>query len=298
MRARYYNPDIKRFINQDVIQGILDNAITLNRFAYANGNPISYLDPFGLYVANNGVPEDLYERLETEKYQRLKEEKAERQKEIRRLNRELEWNQFWGGVESSIWGGLAVGTDFTCSVVPVMNFSYRSAQGVGNITNPNMNWDIWLQQWSGAGISTATFFLMGPMLGVTGSTSVGAVGGTIKNVFTQSPYITMGQFYTGTLVNSATTVSQRAGKPGESISGVFSNKSVGAAQKYTPTNINMVKDKYLKKMGIDAHQLKTEMIGNKNIAQFDLYVDKDTGMLWLYRKKGVGEPIPTYEYIK
>lgn len=72
MRARYYNPDIKRFINQDVIQGSLDNAITLNRFAYANGNPISYLDPFGLYVANNGVPEDLYERLETEKYAKIK----------------------------------------------------------------------------------------------------------------------------------------------------------------------------------------------------------------------------------
>ena len=48
MRARYYNPDIKRFINQDVIQGSLDNAITLNRFAYANGNPISLIDPFGL----------------------------------------------------------------------------------------------------------------------------------------------------------------------------------------------------------------------------------------------------------
>ena len=47
MRARYYNPDIKRFINQDVVQGSLDNAISLNRFAYANGNPVSYMDPFG-----------------------------------------------------------------------------------------------------------------------------------------------------------------------------------------------------------------------------------------------------------
>ena len=52
MRARYYNPDIKRFINQDVVQGSLDNAIALNRFAYANGNPVSLIDPFGLSSQN------------------------------------------------------------------------------------------------------------------------------------------------------------------------------------------------------------------------------------------------------
>lgn len=47
MRSRYYNPMIMRFINQDVVQGSLDNAITLNRYAYANGNPITHIDPFG-----------------------------------------------------------------------------------------------------------------------------------------------------------------------------------------------------------------------------------------------------------
>ena len=55
MRARYYNPDIKRFINQDVVQGSLDNAISLNRFAYANGNPISLIDPFGTRPVKNGA---------------------------------------------------------------------------------------------------------------------------------------------------------------------------------------------------------------------------------------------------
>ncbi|MBE1556975.1 RHS repeat-associated core domain-containing protein [Sporosarcina limicola] len=48
MRARYYNPDIKRFINRDVLRGMLNVAQTLNRYAYVNGNPISYVDPFGL----------------------------------------------------------------------------------------------------------------------------------------------------------------------------------------------------------------------------------------------------------
>jgi len=48
MRARYYSPDMKRFVNADIVAGKLSNAITLNRFAYANGNPVSFVDPFGL----------------------------------------------------------------------------------------------------------------------------------------------------------------------------------------------------------------------------------------------------------
>lgn len=48
MRARYYNPDIKRFVNRDVITGSIAAGQTLNRYAYVNGNPISYVDPFGL----------------------------------------------------------------------------------------------------------------------------------------------------------------------------------------------------------------------------------------------------------
>ena len=48
MRARYYNVDIKRFINQDVLTGTLERISSLNRYAYVEGNPVSYLDPFGL----------------------------------------------------------------------------------------------------------------------------------------------------------------------------------------------------------------------------------------------------------
>ena len=44
MRARYYSPYICRFISADP-SGFAGG---LNHFAYANGNPISYLDPFGL----------------------------------------------------------------------------------------------------------------------------------------------------------------------------------------------------------------------------------------------------------
>lgn len=48
MRARYYSPDMRRFVNADIVAGEISNAVTLNRFAYANGNPVSFVDPFGL----------------------------------------------------------------------------------------------------------------------------------------------------------------------------------------------------------------------------------------------------------
>ena len=48
MRARYYSPDMRRFVNADIVAGQISNAVTLNRFAYANGNPVSFVDPFGL----------------------------------------------------------------------------------------------------------------------------------------------------------------------------------------------------------------------------------------------------------
>ena len=53
MRQRYYNPDIKRFINRDVVRGTLGNSQSLNRYSYVQGNPISLTDPFGLSPLSN-----------------------------------------------------------------------------------------------------------------------------------------------------------------------------------------------------------------------------------------------------
>src|SRR5882724_9533811 len=50
MRARYYNPYLCRFINPDPT-GFSGG---MNFYAYANGNPISYLDPFGLDALAEG----------------------------------------------------------------------------------------------------------------------------------------------------------------------------------------------------------------------------------------------------
>ena len=48
MRARYYSPELRRFVNSDILMGDINNSATLNRYAYANGNPISNIDPFGM----------------------------------------------------------------------------------------------------------------------------------------------------------------------------------------------------------------------------------------------------------
>ncbi|MDE5778976.1 MAG: ParB N-terminal domain-containing protein [Lachnospiraceae bacterium] len=65
MRARYYNPDIKRFINQDIKVGDIGSSQSLNRYAYCEGNPVSLIDPFGL------SPEGTQDKGKESKYQWL-----------------------------------------------------------------------------------------------------------------------------------------------------------------------------------------------------------------------------------
>ena len=47
-RARYYHPALRRFLNQDTVLGAISDAAGMNRFVYANGNPVSLIDPYGL----------------------------------------------------------------------------------------------------------------------------------------------------------------------------------------------------------------------------------------------------------
>lgn len=48
MRARYYHPGLKRFLNRDVLRGEITDGQTFNRFAYVNGDPVQFIDPLGL----------------------------------------------------------------------------------------------------------------------------------------------------------------------------------------------------------------------------------------------------------
>jgi len=54
MRARYYSPIYKRFINADILHGDISDSTSLNRYSYVNGNPVSFVDPSGLIKERGG----------------------------------------------------------------------------------------------------------------------------------------------------------------------------------------------------------------------------------------------------
>ncbi|MEL1136603.1 RHS repeat-associated core domain-containing protein [Desulfitobacterium sp. THU1] len=47
LQARYYDPDSARFISRDPHGGTLDNPLSQNAYAYANGDPVNNVDPDG-----------------------------------------------------------------------------------------------------------------------------------------------------------------------------------------------------------------------------------------------------------
>jgi RHS repeat-associated protein len=56
LRARYYNPSEGRFTGRDPFDGMLEEPLSLNKYAYVHGNPINNTDPTGMYsMAEVGI---------------------------------------------------------------------------------------------------------------------------------------------------------------------------------------------------------------------------------------------------
>ncbi|WP_218057550.1 polymorphic toxin type 33 domain-containing protein, partial [Gilliamella sp. Bif1-4] len=64
------------------------------------------------------------------------------------------------------------------------------------------------------------------------------------------------------------------------------------------SDIKMANDNYLKKKGFDAHKIKEEFFGKGSNSKYDIYIDKKSGELMLFRKGGLGDGIRTGYFIK
>ncbi|MEK4852826.1 RHS repeat-associated core domain-containing protein [Paenibacillus sp. FSL H7-0756] len=55
LRARYYDPSMGRFLNEDTVEGQIDNPLSLNLYTYVHNNPLIYSDPTGHYADVGGA---------------------------------------------------------------------------------------------------------------------------------------------------------------------------------------------------------------------------------------------------
>ncbi|MBN3526633.1 Hint domain-containing protein [Paenibacillus apiarius] len=55
LRARWYDPSIGRFINEDTYEGDLGNPLSLNLYTYVANNPLKFIDPSG----NRYIPSEM-----------------------------------------------------------------------------------------------------------------------------------------------------------------------------------------------------------------------------------------------
>ena len=52
LRARFYSPDVGRFVSMDPFEGWQDIPISMNKYVYAHSDPINGKDPTGLWTLN------------------------------------------------------------------------------------------------------------------------------------------------------------------------------------------------------------------------------------------------------
>lgn len=253
LRARYYDPSLGRFINEDNVEGQVNNPLSMNLYTYCYNSPLAYIDPTGNTAKDFfvGLTNALYDNLMGDQINWLLRKVAESNKNY----------SYDNGID--YYAGRVAG-----DVISMFGGITTISKGINTIGNSIKTGALVTV------LSDGTLALAGGAIivgGVAAGTAEVAYGGSIV-------YASYGNF--GNDVDKLKELSK-------------SNRSNNSK------NITKVDEKYLSKNGIDAHNLKYEVLGKKaSISQYDIYVEKSTGELIIFKKGGKGEGIPTGEFIK
>ena len=143
---------------------------------------------------------------------------------------------------------------------------------------------------AGAAMGSAT-------AGSAGTFAGGTTGGANGGVLAFAGGGTASMAYEGTMALVGGVTVTEGGVIGGMLGGVAAiigsaGKGDGGAGEVTSKDCDKVSDSYLKENGIDAEEVKKEIVG-KNGSKYDLYKNKKTGELYVFRKGGRGEGQPT-----
>ena len=146
LRARYYDPSIGRFINEDTYEGQIDNPLSLNRYTYVENNPLIYSDPTGHKKAGDIYIKDsdtlgtiaLYTKMWENADSGLFDNPAYMKKHAE-AQADKARNAYWSKVGSDIANGISedslpliVGAGLTTVAIPRVGAGSRAA-GAGLI---------------------------------------------------------------------------------------------------------------------------------------------------------------------
>lgn len=156
MRARYYSPDLTRFVNADIIKGSITNSQTLNRYAYANGNPVSNIDPFGLSAERGTESKDNND--DRKKY--INNYMSETQNPIFQLLKQWNISVTEGAINvdanlvDALWGGIKLNLNVSVSFQTSLDanissdFSLDTGNAIHEATTPELRFP-WADDASG-----------------------------------------------------------------------------------------------------------------------------------------------------
>lgn len=120
MKARFYDPVLGQFLNQDSFEGTIDTPPSLHKYLYAFGNPVFYIDPDGRTAIGNDIERSIRALANI-----VIEEGVERQKRINRIaSGRLTRSTFGNGQSAARSAGLtAGGLDVAADVVALADFA-------------------------------------------------------------------------------------------------------------------------------------------------------------------------------